>query len=1079
MKKLIFILSLFLSFATASQTVTGDRIVARQSIYLRNYWIDSIQNDTAFQNRVKSVPTSDAVYRFVKGRVDYSISIINSLNFKFGHPTGDFRANEIRTFSGQNLYQFRWDSIRMQLDVGTNVASTNDLTLGMGGNTFGITGDVQINAITTTNWQEGSDIWLVFADTLTVKHNTTGGAGTVPILLAGNQDYITDINAMLYLKYYAGFWHEVTRKNTVGSYIFNQTTLQTSSNFHISGLGRTAITGSFSSPGAGLSSEKFGLNAVAPGAYGTSIGNGTNSGAGNSNTAVGTNTVISASLGGITAIGASISKSGSGNSTLAGTSITATGQGEVGMGYLLMLAGANNTTVGTQGNNQFDYSQAFGFAATTTAANQLVFGAADPVAGGINDAYFGRGVTSTAANNFKMQPTSASGTNMAGNTFTIAGSKATGDAVPGTIVFQTSIVGASGTTLQTLADRVIINGSGIIIPNGIMPTTGDAGDSVIKRRASDGQFYLALSAAGGSQTWQQTLTTGSTLTTNNTITMGTTTFTMNGSTTATQFEINNTVNGVAIKGINAGNNGAIWGETTIGQSFVAIGGENAELFDGTGTQSNTNTVRTLTNWSLNSSGVVAAGFGQAHRYLLETSTTNSILAARTVITWNDPTHISRTAWYDVYGLDNAVEERFINIQPTLIRFNNDADTVASKADARAGGGGGGGASWNGITNPTGNQALTFDAAESSVWTDNNTTVDLFTVNSSTGTTNSMFSFNRTGTALAAGNNIMELISSGANATNAITVTGLNISVTNTNATSGINKALVLGASGAATANYAIEVTAGQTILPAGTGTVPAVMLSTNVGLFNLNGTDLGIHSGTIARAWVGTNGVAFRDPTAIIDIGNAGLGNTNRFRISAPAVGTMQLGMESTQQAMIFKGANNAGTDVSGFLFTLQGSAGTGTGISGSVNIQTGIPTTTGTAVHTFGDRLSLIGKYTTLTESSATSFARVNIPTGTVAGGEVIVTIEANDATDFQARTLRFVWTAVNKAGTTTITIGTAEEVVSVSLGTLTATITTTDATGGNVDFKANAVSSLTQTVLRANCYVTKNFGTGTIIAQ
>jgi len=119
---------------------------------------------------------------------------------------------------------------------------------------------------------------------------------------------------------------------------------------------------------------------------------------------------------------------------------------------------------------------------------------------------------------------------------------------------------------------------------------------------------------------------------------------------------------------------------------------------------------------------------------------------------------------------------------------------------------GGGTSWNAITDPTGAQALTFGAGENSVWTDQNTTSDNLTINSSTGTTNSLISLNRTGTALAAGNNILELVSSGANGTNAITATGLSVSVTNTNATSGTNIGAAFTASGATTANYSAQFT---------------------------------------------------------------------------------------------------------------------------------------------------------------------------------------------------------------------------------------------------------------------------------
>lgn len=72
---------------------------------------------------------------------------------------------------------------------GADVASANDLTLGADGNTFEITGATQINAITTTGWQNGSSINLLFTSNPTVKNNTAGGAGTAPLLLAGSVDF--------------------------------------------------------------------------------------------------------------------------------------------------------------------------------------------------------------------------------------------------------------------------------------------------------------------------------------------------------------------------------------------------------------------------------------------------------------------------------------------------------------------------------------------------------------------------------------------------------------------------------------------------------------------------------------------------------------------------------------------------------------------------------------------------------------------------------------------------------------------------------------------------------------------------
>lgn len=111
------------------------------------------------------------------------------------------------------------------------------------------------------------------------------------------------------------------------------------------------------------------------------------------------------------------------------------------------------------------------------------------------------------------------------------------------------------------------------------------------------------------------------------------------------------------------------------------------------------------------------------------------------------------------------------------------------------------------------------------------------------------------------------------------------------------------------------------------------------------------------------------------------------------------------------------------------------------------------------------------LTESSATRFLRLSIASGEYVGGEVVVSVQANSASEFQIRTLRFIFSAVNKSGTITVTLGTPEEVVAVSSGTLTAEITAVDSGSGNLDFKVNAVSSLSQTSLRAKFSMTKNF--------
>jgi len=121
----------------------------------------------------------------------------------------------------------------------------------------------------------------------------------------------------------------------------------------------------------------------------------------------------------------------------------------------------------------------------------------------------------------------------------------------------------------------------------------------------------------------------------------------------------------------------------------------------------------------------------------------------------------------------------------------------------------------------------------------------------------------------------------------------------------------------------------------------------------------------------------------------------------------------------------------------------------------------------------------TTLTESSATSFGRVTISASEYATGEILVGVQANDGTDFQALSTRFQFNAVRKGATTTINIETpVQPACACSTGTLTVTITAIDSGSGNIDFKANAVSSLTQTALQAQFFINKIFR-GTAVTQ
>lgn len=73
MKKIIIAVLLILNInAVFSQQRTdtrSDRIIANQGIFLKDRWIDSLLVDTSFNGQTRALPTADAVYKFVTGRI--------------------------------------------------------------------------------------------------------------------------------------------------------------------------------------------------------------------------------------------------------------------------------------------------------------------------------------------------------------------------------------------------------------------------------------------------------------------------------------------------------------------------------------------------------------------------------------------------------------------------------------------------------------------------------------------------------------------------------------------------------------------------------------------------------------------------------------------------------------------------------------------------------------------------------------------------------------------------------------------------------------------------------------------------
>jgi hypothetical protein len=172
-------------------------------------------------------------------------------------------------------------------------------------------------------------------------------------------------------------------------------------------------------------------------------------------------------------------------------------------------------------------------------------------------------------------------------------------------------------------------------------------------------------------------------------------------------------------------------------------------------------------------------------------------------------------------------------------------------------------------------------------------------------------------------------------------------------------------------------------------------------------------------------------------------------------------------------GANNAGADV-----ILAGGRGTGTAAGGDVRLQASVSIGSGSTAQTLGDRDVIRAQAKALTESAATSFARITTAAGEATGGQVDYTIIASDGTDHQARSGSVYFAGVNKATVVTAPapteIGTS--LAAVSAGTLTVTWTAVNA-ANTFDLQANAVSSLAQTSLAIYYRVRLN-GPGTVTA-
>jgi hypothetical protein len=205
----------------------------------------------------------------------------------------------------------------------------------------------------------------------------------------------------------------------------------------------------------GNNSVAIGAGAECTGAFGVAIGQGTiNSGSG---------VTIGRGAEGSLAIGYNADSTGHSSAIAMGTSATG--------GALYTVA------IGASSNAGHDGSICIGQSATSTASRQLVIGSDKLNVAHILDVYIGKGVVDASPTSTTYHATGGEGTDIAGADITIAGGKGTGNAAGGSVIFQTSVVGSTGTSLQSLTDRVEIDNSGNIMvgtstPIGVLTVEG-------------------------------------------------------------------------------------------------------------------------------------------------------------------------------------------------------------------------------------------------------------------------------------------------------------------------------------------------------------------------------------------------------------------------------------------------------------------------------------------------------------------------------------------------------------------------------------------------------------------------------
>lgn len=166
----------------------------------------------------------------------------------------------------------------------------------------------------------------------------------------------------------------------------------------------------------------------------------------------------SATASGLNSVSVGYLSIASGSYTVAiGQAAEATAESGTAVGMGAQADALDSISIGRVANIQHATSIGLGRAATSTATNQFVVGGSGAA---ISTIYVGNGVTNASPQALTFNVTGGTGTNIAGANFTLAGGISTGNASGGSLLFQTSSSGASGTGSNSLTTRLTINATG-------------------------------------------------------------------------------------------------------------------------------------------------------------------------------------------------------------------------------------------------------------------------------------------------------------------------------------------------------------------------------------------------------------------------------------------------------------------------------------------------------------------------------------------------------------------------------------------------------------------------------------------